>query len=157
MSKSKPNRLSKQAQMTLDLPNLKRVELDFDGGQVCSDGGLLILRKADDRLDLCELASYAIADRRDQRHVQHQVVDMIRQRSYGIAAGYEDCNDAGVLRNDAMHRLAVGKTPNGAHALASQPSLSRFEYMADAAYCGSIWATKSEQTGRQNRRNLGDK
>lgn len=132
MSKSKPNSTSKQAQMTLDLPNLKRIELDFDGGQVCSDGGLLVLRKADDRLSLCQLASFSIADRRNQAYVRHQVVDMIRQRTYAIAAGYEDCNDASMLRNDAMHKLAVGKSPDSSQVLASQPSLSRFEYMADA-------------------------
>lgn len=79
MSKSKPNSASEQAQMTLDLPNLRAIELSFDGGQVCSDGGLLVLRKADDRLNLCELASFAIADRRNQAYVRHQVVDMIRQ------------------------------------------------------------------------------
>jgi Transposase DDE domain group 1 len=129
MSKSKPNFAPKQAQMTLDLPHLKRIEQNFDGGQVCSDGGLLILRKADERLELAELASYAIADKRRPEYVQHHVVDLLRQRMYAIAAGYEDCNDAGKLRFDAMHKLAVGKMSS----LASQPSLSRFESMADSA------------------------
>lgn len=132
MSKSKPNLAHRQGQMTLDLPHLKRIEQNFDGGQVCSDGGLLILRKADERLGLAKLASCAIVDRRRPAYVQHHLVDMIRQRVYAIAAGYEDCNDASKLRTDAMHRLAVGTNPLSDHILASQPSLSRFEYMADS-------------------------
>lgn len=129
MNKSKTNSGDKQGQMTLDLPNLKPVEQDFDGGQVCSDGGLLLLRKADERLDLATLASFAIADKRRPDAVKHTTVDLIRQRVYGIAAGYEDCNDAAKLRTDTMHQLALGK----AESLASQPSLSRFENLADSA------------------------
>jgi Transposase DDE domain group 1 len=132
MSKSKPNSTVKQEQMTLELPHLKKIEQNFDGGQVCTDGGLLILRKADERLELTELASYAIADKRRPEYVQHKVVDLIRQRIYAIAAGFEDCNDASKLRADAMHQLAVGRSPASGQCLASQPSLSRFEYMADA-------------------------
>ena len=131
MFKSKPNSVRGQAQMTLDLPHLKRIEQNFDGGQVCSDGGLLILRKADDRLGLSRLASMAINDQRRTAYVQHPIVEMIRQRVYGIAAGYEDCNDATKLRTDVMHKLAIGKTLASNDFLASQPSLSRFESMAD--------------------------
>jgi len=128
MSKSKTNSADKQGQMTLDLPNLKRIEQDFDGGPVCSDGGLLLLRKADDRLDLAALASLTIRDERRQDAVKHTTIDLFRQRIYGIASGYEDCNDAAKLRMDMMHQLAVGK----AETLASQASLSRFENLADA-------------------------
>ena len=128
MRKFKTNPAGKQGQMTLDLPNLKHIEQDFDGGQVCSDGGLLLLRKADERLDLTALASLTIRDERRQDAVKHTTVDLLRQRIYGIAAGYEDCNDAARLRMDIMHQLALGK----AETLASQPSLSRFENLADA-------------------------
>jgi hypothetical protein len=132
MSKSKTNSADKQGQMTLDLPNLKTIEQDFDGGQVCSDGGLLILRKADQRLDLTELASFTIRDKRRPEYIEHSIQDLFRQRIYGIAAGYEDCNDATMVRHDAMHKLAVGKDLAWSVNLASQPTLSRFEYMADA-------------------------
>jgi hypothetical protein len=128
MSKSKQKNASAQGQMRLDLPNLKPIEQDFDGGRVCSDGGLLLLRKADQALDLCAMASFAIRDTRRPGAVKHEVVDLLRQRVYAIAAGNEDCNDASRLRFDAMHQLAVGKD----EALASQPSLSRFENSADA-------------------------
>lgn len=127
MRKFKPENSAAQGQMRLDLPNLKSIEQNFDGGRVCSDGGLLLLRKADDRLDLCEMASFALADKRRGGGVKHETVDLLRQRIYAIAAGYEDCNDASQLRFDAMHQLAVGKDS----LLASQPTLSRFENQAD--------------------------
>ena len=132
MNKSKTNVANKQAQMTLDLANLKEIEQNFDGGQVCSDGGLLLLRKADQALDLAALATFAINDERRPEYVQHKIIDLFRQRIYAIASGYEDCNDATKLRHDAMHKLAIGKGLNRSVLLASQPSLSRFEYMADA-------------------------
>lgn len=125
--KFKSNRKQKQGQMRLDLPNLKSIIQDFDGGRICSDGGLLILRKADERLGLLEMASLALADTRRPDAVKHKTIDLLRQRVYGIAAGYEDCNDASRLRHDAVHQLAVGKDS----VLASQPSLSRFENHAD--------------------------
>lgn len=128
MSKFKTNSGDKQGQMRLDLPNLKPIEQEFDGGQVCSDGGLLILRKADQVLGLSENASAAMPDDRRPDAITHSIQDLIMQRVFAIAAGYEDCNDAERLRFDAMHQLAVGKD----RSLASQPSLSRFENRADA-------------------------
>lgn len=127
MSKFKQKKVIAQGQMRLDLPNLKPIVQEFDGGRICSDGGILILRKADEKLGLLEMASCALADRRRPEAVKHQTVDLLRQRVYAIAAGYEDCNDASRLRHDAMHQLAVGKDC----VLASQPSLSRFENYAD--------------------------
>lgn len=125
--KFKTNRVQKQGQMRLDLPNLKPIVQEFDGGRICSDGGLLILRKADERLGLLEMASFALTDKRRPDAVKHRTVDLLRQRVYAIAAGYEDCNDASRLRHDAMHQLALGREGT----LASQPSLSRFENFAD--------------------------
>lgn len=132
MSKSRSNSAVLQGQMTLDLANLGKITQEFDGGQVCTDGGLLILRKADDRLSLAELAAFTIADKRDPSYVRHTVTNLFRQRIYGIAAGYEDCNDASKLRADAMHQLAIDRSPIRGELLASQPSLSRFEDMADS-------------------------
>jgi len=108
MTQSKQINFSSQGQMQLDLPGLKRVKANFDGGSVCSDGGLLLLRKADERLGLTGLASCAIGDKRRPEYVQHSIVEMLQQRIYAIASGYEDCNDAGLLRRDAMHMLAAG-------------------------------------------------
>lgn len=123
----------KHEQMRLDLPVGKRVELDFDGGRVCSDGGLLLLRKADEMLELIKVAALCIGDKRRPDLVLHTVEDMLRQRVYGIAAGYEDCNDASRLQGDSMHLLAAGYLPDSGHRLGSQPTLSRFENSLDDA------------------------
>lgn len=121
-----------QGQMSLDLGFSRKIVQDFDGGEVCSDGGLLILRKADDHLRLTENASYCIKEDRLPSQIQHTTRKLFQQRVYGIAAGYEDCNDAGKLKSDAMHRLAVGYEPDSSNLLASQSSLCRFEGRADA-------------------------
>lgn len=132
MTQSKQVISGSQGQMLLDVPGLKRIVAKFDGGAVCSDGGLLLLRKADLRLGLTDLACFAVGDKRRPEYVQHTIGDMLKQRIYGIAAGYEDCNDAAQLRFDAMHKLAVGRELANGLPLASQPSLSRFENLVDA-------------------------
>lgn len=131
MPHSKTAGSEKHEQMLLDLRVGKLVELSFDGGRVCSDGGLLLLRKADDRLELTKVASYCIGDKRRADLVSHTVQDMLRQRVYAIAAGYEDCNDAARLNSDGMHLLAAGYLPDSGHRLSSQPTLSRFENSLD--------------------------
>ncbi|MBN9397268.1 MAG: transposase [Candidatus Melainabacteria bacterium] len=131
MTQFKQINFSSQGQMQLDLPGLKRVKVNCAGGSVCSDGGLLLLRKADERLGLTKLASYAIDDKRRPEYIRHSIVEMLQQRIYAIASGYEDCNDASLLRRDAMHMLAAGQNPDSGQHLASQPSMSRFENSVD--------------------------
>ena len=130
MNKFRAKPRKEQSQMSLRLGLGKEIKAKFDGDGVCSDGGLLLLRKADDRLELSELAGLALRDQRTGQ-VKHKNTDLLRQRIYAIAAGYEDCNDASQLRTDAMHQLALGFNPAGGHALASQPTLSRFENSVD--------------------------
>lgn len=119
--------------MTLNLGHSKLIHANFDGGQISSDGGLLLLRNADQQLELTELAQFCFGDTRRPDLLRHSVLNMLRQRVYGIAAGYEDCNDASKLRFDSMHRLAVGFKPSDGLILASQPTLSRWENSADFA------------------------
>lgn len=130
MTQFKTKRSKEQAQMSLDLGLGKEIKANFDGRYVCSDGGSLLLRKADERLELCELAALCLPDTRSGS-VKHGVTELLRQRIYAIACGYEDCNDANELRSDAMHRLAIGFLPEDGHRLASQPTLSRFENRVD--------------------------
>lgn len=117
-----------QGQIALDLGLGRLIEGNFDGGQISSDGGLLLLRKADEELQLTEMAAFCFGDTRRPDLVKHTVSSLIMQRVYAIAAGYEDCNDAARLRRDPMHMLAAGK---GLKELASQPTLSRWENSAD--------------------------
>ncbi len=104
----------------------KPVSIHNDGGALTSDAGVLLLREIDEQLGLTEKLAACIRDERDQSKVQHPLVDLLRQRIYGIACGYEDCNDAKTLRVDPALKLAVGRAP-GEDDLASQPTLSRLE------------------------------
>ncbi len=82
------------------LKRLRRqaVESDFDGGTIASDGGLVLLREVDRKLDLMRRIDEAMTDPRDQRYVQHSQRQMITSRIFGIAAGYADAVNAGVNR-----------------------------------------------------------
>lgn len=105
----------------------KRVTGGFDGGDISSDGGLVLIAQADRRLGLTRQLAACLADARDPRKVEHQLSELFAQRVYQIAAGYEDCNDADDLRHDLVLKTAVGRLPQTGRDLASQPTLSRFE------------------------------
>lgn len=103
--------------------NKTKVVADFSAGHVSSDGGVLLVRQADRYLGLTKLAAAAIPDTRDQSKVVHSVLELLRQRVYGLALGYEDLNDHDALRLDPAFQTAVGSLI----PLASAPSLCRFE------------------------------
>ena len=106
----------------------RKIVVDFEGGEITGDAGLVLLREFDERLELTSGIGKLVADGRDARYVSHRVLDLVRQRVYQIAAGYEDANDATFLRDDPAMRAVV----HGAdRPLASQPTLSRLENAAD--------------------------
>ncbi|MBS1955281.1 MAG: IS1380 family transposase [Cyanobacteria bacterium SZAS-4] len=114
------------AQLNFDFELGKPVVGSFDGGLISSDGGLTLLRQVDRKLRLTEQMALCIAEKRRPDAVTHNIQQIIMQRLFAIGAGYEDVNDATVLRFDPMHKLAVGKLLSEAD-LASQPTISRFE------------------------------
>lgn len=81
----------------------------FDGGRITSDGGGLLLREVDQRLGLLERVSGCFTDHRNPNSVEHSVHDLVAQRIYGLALGYEDLNDHDTLRSDSTLALLVGK------------------------------------------------
>ena len=111
------------------LPSLrgKKVSAGFDGGNVSSDGGLLLLAKADRQIGLMDTLAAAFGDRRDAARTQHGLADILRARIFAIACGYEDGNDLGTLRSDPMLKIACGRLPETGPDLASQPTVSRME------------------------------
>ena len=92
-----------------------------------SDGGVLLLRQADHALGLTGTLAAVVRDGRDARKVEHPLLEMLRARVYGIAMGYEDCNDFDRLASDPGFKTACDLLPTGAGDLANQPTLSRFE------------------------------
>jgi len=108
----------------------KPVIVRFDGGQLSSDGGLLVLREVERRLDVAGRLAACIADPRDPGRVVHGLDEIIRFRLLMIAAGYEDGNDADRLRTDPMFKLAMARLEDET-ALCSQPTISRLENLPD--------------------------
>ncbi len=105
----------------------KKVEVSYTGKDISTDGGALLLREMDNQLGLIDRLSSCINDERDQRYVDHQVSEMLRQRTFQIACGYEDGNDCNTLRNDSVFKLCAGKLPQTDAGLASQSTMCRLE------------------------------
>jgi len=100
------------------------ISIDFQGATITSDAGVLLYREVDERYGFLETVASKLQDRRSASHTDHSVLDLLRQRVYQMASGYEDCNDADTLRVDPALRLALGK---GHERGSSQPTLCRFE------------------------------
>src|SRR5690606_29689313 len=114
----------------------RKVEADFEGGNVSADGGILLLREVDLRTGMIDQIAHCFTDYRRQDLIEHTVPDLLRQRILGMAMGYEDLNDHDTLRRDPMMALGVGKPdPLGlersgedhGRALAGKSTLNRFE------------------------------
>jgi hypothetical protein len=101
----------------------RKVEVNFKGGHVTSDGGVLLMSKADQLVRLTERVARFISDNRRKKSCDHGVLEMLRQRVYAICQGYEDLNDHDSLRNDMAFQTAVETVD----PLASSPTLCRFE------------------------------
>src|SRR4029453_4364782 len=116
------------AQSTLQVHGIsKPIVARFDQPQASSDGGALLLKLADDQLGLTWRLASALRDRRQPGKVAHPLRDLLRQRVFGLACGYADCNDAARLVDDPIHKLVLERDPLDGAPLGSQPTLSRFE------------------------------
>jgi hypothetical protein len=89
----------------------KTVALDVDGGHVSSDAGLVLLKDIDDQLGLTRALAAVLADSRDARRIHFTVEDLLKQRIFHIAAGYEDANEATTLRHDPIFKLLLDRLP----------------------------------------------
>ena len=116
-------------QESFDFPPCKRrrVEARFDGGDITSDGGVLLLQQTDRRLGLSQAVAKVLDDSRRRASCTHDLPSLIRQRLYGLALGYEDLNDHNSLREDLAMQTAVGRDTE----LASASTLCRWENRAD--------------------------
>jgi hypothetical protein len=120
---------------TARLPGLspvadKPIIAAFDAEGFSASGGLLTLREIEQRLGIAPRLAAHIADPREPTQVVHPIADIVRFRMLMIAAGYEDGNDADVLRHDPMFKLAMGRLPTS-EPLCSQSTISRLENLPD--------------------------
>jgi hypothetical protein len=116
------------AQVTFNFDRKRKpVVAAFDAEHASSDGGAILLKGIDTQLGLTKRLAACLQDERQPGKIQHQTLELFRQRVFGIACGYADCNDAARLADDAIHKLLVDRDPIAGPALASQPTRSRFE------------------------------
>lgn len=126
-----------QRELRFRAPGRREVVARFDGGDITSDAGGLLLGEVDRRIGLLEGFAACFSDHRDPSRVEHGVAELVRQRVLALALGYEDLNDHDTLSADPLLAVLVGKRdPKGrdrrreAHrgrALASSSTLNRLE------------------------------
>ena len=116
-------------QTAFEFPPLqrRRVQAEFSGGDITSDGGVLLLREADRRLGLTAAVDAILPDPRHAGYITHSQLSLLRQRIYGICLGYEDLNDHQTLRIDPAIQTSVDRL----EPLGSQSTLCRLEQQAN--------------------------
>ena len=121
--------MKERKQICLPLARIsgKRVTVDFEGGEMTSDGGLLLLRPIEKKLGIISRLVGTLRDRRHPSYVSHSLEDLLKQRIFQIACGYEDADDCDTLRGDPGFKAACDRLPITGDDLASQPTLTRLE------------------------------
>ena len=126
----------------------RKVHVDFKGGEVTSDAGVLLVHQADRKLRLTEKLHQHLNDPRRQASCDHRQIELLRQRIYGLALGYEDLNDHERLRKDVALQTAAQTD----HELASASTLCRWENRADRETAWAIAELMVEQFIRSHKR-----
>jgi hypothetical protein len=136
----------------------KPVHAAFSREHLSSHGGTVLLAARDRQLGLSEALAGCLVDQRQAGKVDHELLEQMRQRVIGIALGCPDGNDAARLREDPMLKLACNRDPVQGAALASQPTLSRFENGVRAGQLLQMGCTLAEKLmAQQARRRRGQK
>lgn len=105
----------------------RKVVAEFNGGTISSDGGGLLLRETDSKMNLLARFSQCFTDGRNSLQTVHSVEQMVRQRVYALSLGYEDLNDHEQLRQDPVLQVLAGKAEPGVEPLAGKSTLNRME------------------------------
>jgi hypothetical protein len=105
----------------------RQIVAEFSGGTITSDGGSLLLKETDAKMNLLTRFALCFSDRRSPLLIQHTMEQMLRQRVYGLALGYEDLNDHELLRLDPLLAVMAGKAEPGTDLLAGKSTLNRME------------------------------
>lgn len=105
----------------------RRVEARFDGGTISSDGGGVLLRAVENHVGVLDRFGRCFTDHRDPDRVEHSVLELVSQRVFGLALGYEDLVDHDELRHDPLLGVLVGRRDAGERALAGKSTLNRLE------------------------------
>ena len=114
--------------------NKRKIEVNFEGGEVTSDGGVLLLREADKKLNLLSKVAKILPDNRNPLKIEHSNLDLLSQRVISLGLGYEDLNDHQELRLDTLFQESFAKDK----VAASPSTLCRFENRMNRKTCVDI-------------------
>jgi hypothetical protein len=114
--------------LPIELPGFggRKIQADFSGGELSSDGGVLLIRQVDRWIGLTKRLGQLLPDWRDPDRITHSLETLLQQRIYGLALGYEDLNDHDALRHDPLWQTAAERD----EALGSSSTLCRWENRA---------------------------
>ena len=127
--------------ITLGKLGRRVIEAGFDGGDLSSDAGVLLLKRADERIGLTRAAAAVFTDARRAASVTHSLQALLAQRIYALCCGWEDLTDHNTLRHDLALQTAVGRD----EALASGPTLCRLEAAATPAHAVALHGVLLDQ------------
>lgn len=120
-------RKSSQDQVEFQQASTRRVIADFEGGQITSDGGALLVRQVAKHTHILSDVADCFIDHRRAEQTRHSIQELVGQRVLGIACGYEDLNDHDQLRSDRLWRLLAGKANPAVEPVAGKSTLNRLE------------------------------
>lgn len=116
-----------QVQFEFQQASKRRVVADFEGGEITSDGGALLVRQVAKHTNILADVAGCFVDRRRTDLTRHSIEELVGQRVLGIACGYEDLNDHDQLRDDPLWRLLAGKANPTQEPAAGKSTLNRLE------------------------------
>src|SRR6201993_4736117 len=111
----------------------REIRAQFDGGAITTEGGGLLLREVEKRIGIVRQLAACFRDYRDPDLIEHTVEELVAQRVYGLALGYEDLNDHEELRKDPLLAVLVEKSDPGEELLAGKSTLNRLELTSATA------------------------
>ena len=123
-----------QSQFEFEAHFSRRVVAEFSGERLTTEGGALLLRAADRKIGLLRRVVRCFRDARDPQRIEHELSEMLAQRIYGLALGYEDLNDHEQLRQDPLLGVLAGKKDLG-EPLAGKSTLNRLELTPRGSPC----------------------
>ena len=111
----------------------REIRAQFDGGAITTEGGGLLLREVEKRIGIVRQFAACFRDYRDPDLIEHTVEELVAQRVYGLALGYEDLNDHEELRKDPLLAVLVEKSDPEEEVLAGKSTLNRLELTPETA------------------------
>src|ERR1700675_5114808 len=115
-----------QIQFSFAAHNSRKIIAKFEDKRLTTDGGGLLLRQADRKVGLLRRLLRCFQDGRDPERIEHRLEEMLAQRIYGLALGYDDLNDHEQLRQDPLLAMLAGKRELS-QPLAGKSTLNRME------------------------------